>query len=243
MRPRPRDGRDGFALNQRRRQPARRRRSGAVGAVAARAVDRILVGWGPTVRRREFASARARSRHLPVSSGAGGHVVEARLLTHAATSRQTLSLVMDEIGLRFGKGIVLSTTASRDTGGRAARRRRRNRRRGGAGGGGTRAVRPVNARRSTWRPVRASALVRRAPRARRCRVRDVAGGVVGRVAAAWMATVAFNGFDTGDGQQIGGVALAVSFGAARGRVCIEAAFASRLVDAVLRERPGSRRCG
>ena len=52
------------------------------------------------------------------------------------------------------------------------------------------------------------------------------------------ATVRFNGFDAEDGQRIGGVDLAVSFGAARGRVCIEAAFASRLVDAVLRGAVG-----
>jgi type III secretion system YscQ/HrcQ family protein len=48
------------------------------------------------------------------------------------------------------------------------------------------------------------------------------------------ATVAFLGFDTDDGQPIGGVDVAVSFGAARSRVSIEGALASRLVDAVLR---------
>lgn len=52
------------------------------------------------------------------------------------------------------------------------------------------------------------------------------------------ATVTFGGFDTDEGQPLGGVDLAVSFGATRGRVRIEAAFASRLVDAVLRGAVG-----
>jgi hypothetical protein len=88
--------------------------SGPSGAVAARAVDRILVGSGP-----EGAQARIRigsgalaGTEIQLSSGATGHVVEARLLTHTATSRQTLSLVMDEIRLRLrDRGIVLSTIA------------------------------------------------------------------------------------------------------------------------------------
>jgi hypothetical protein len=83
--------------------------------VAARVVDRILVGAGP-----DGAEARIRigtgvlaGTEIQLSSGAAGHVVEARLLTHAATSRQTLSLVMDEIRLRLrARGVVLSTAAS-----------------------------------------------------------------------------------------------------------------------------------
>ena len=90
--------------------------SGPSGAAAARAVDRILVGSGPDgaqARIRIGAGALA-GTEIELSSGAAGHVVEARLLTHAATSRQTLSLVMDEIRLRLrDRGIVLSTTASR----------------------------------------------------------------------------------------------------------------------------------
>jgi hypothetical protein len=85
------------------------------GPSGARAVDRILVGSGP-----DGAEARIRigtgaltGTEIQLSSGAAGHIVEARLLTHAATSRQTLSLVMDEIRLRLrDRGIVLSTTAS-----------------------------------------------------------------------------------------------------------------------------------
>lgn len=52
------------------------------------------------------------------------------------------------------------------------------------------------------------------------------------------AMVNFAGFDTEDEQRIGGVDFAVSFGAARGRVSVETAFACRLVDAVLRGAVG-----
>jgi hypothetical protein len=89
--------------------------SGPSGASAARAVDRILVGSGPdgAQARIRIGSGALAGTEIQLSSGAAGHVVEARLLTHAATSRQTLSLVMDEIRLRLrDRGIVLSTTAS-----------------------------------------------------------------------------------------------------------------------------------
>jgi hypothetical protein len=89
--------------------------SGPSAASAARAVDRILVGSGPdgAQARIRIGSGALAGTEIQLSSGAAGHVVEARLLTHAATSRQTLSLVMDEIRLRLrDRGIVLSTTAS-----------------------------------------------------------------------------------------------------------------------------------
>lgn len=82
------------------------------GPSAPRAVDRVLIGSGPDgaqARIRIGAGALA-GTEIQLSSGVGGHVVEARLLTHAATSRQTLSLVMDEIRSRLrDRGIVLST--------------------------------------------------------------------------------------------------------------------------------------
>jgi len=85
------------------------------GASAARPVDRVLVGSGPDgaeARIRIGAGALA-GTEIQLSSGGAGHVVEARLLTHAATSRQTLSLVMDEIRSRLrNRGIVLSTKAA-----------------------------------------------------------------------------------------------------------------------------------
>ena len=84
------------------------------GASAARPVDRVLVGSGPDgaeARIRIGAGALA-GTEIQLSSGAAGHIVEARLLTHAATSRQTLSLVMDEIRSRLrDRGIILSTQA------------------------------------------------------------------------------------------------------------------------------------
>jgi len=82
---------------------------------APRAVDRILIGGdreGAQARIRIGAGALA-GTEIQLSSGGAGHIVEARLLTHAATSGQTLSLVMDEIRLRLReRGIVLSTRAS-----------------------------------------------------------------------------------------------------------------------------------
>ena len=87
----------------------------AVGGVGGAGGGPHPVGSGPDgaqARIRIGAGALA-GTEIQLSSGAGGHVVEARLLTHAASSRQTLSVVMDEIRLRLrDRGIVLSTTAS-----------------------------------------------------------------------------------------------------------------------------------
>jgi len=84
---------------------------GVAAASAPRPVDRILVGVGPDgaqARIRIGAGALA-GTEIQLSTGPG-HAVEAQLLTHAASSRQTLSLVMDEIRLRLrDRGIVLST--------------------------------------------------------------------------------------------------------------------------------------
>jgi hypothetical protein len=87
----------------------------AVAAVGApRAVDRVLIGSGPDgaqARIRISAGALA-GTEIHLSSAAGGRVVEARLLTHTASSRQTLSVVMDEIRSRLrDRGIALSTGA------------------------------------------------------------------------------------------------------------------------------------
>jgi hypothetical protein len=97
----------------------RAERSGATGkgpAVAAagapRAVDRVLIGSGPDgaqARIRIGAGALA-GTEIHLFSAAAGRAVEARLLTHTASSRQTLSVVMDEIRSRLrDRGIVLST--------------------------------------------------------------------------------------------------------------------------------------
>jgi hypothetical protein len=89
-----------------------------------RAVDRVLVGAGPDgaqARIRIGAGALA-GTEIQLSSVASGRAVEARLLTHTASSRQTLSVVMDEIRSRLrDRGIVLSTTgAGAPRGARAA---------------------------------------------------------------------------------------------------------------------------
>jgi hypothetical protein len=94
--------------------PAVARAAGVAGVAASRAVDRVLIGSGPDgaeARIRIGAGALAGTEiHL---SSVSGQAVEARLLTHAASSRQTLSVVMDEIRSRLrDKGIVLATRAA-----------------------------------------------------------------------------------------------------------------------------------
>jgi hypothetical protein len=91
------------------------RPAGAPAVAPPRAVDRVLVGAGP-----EGAQARIRigagalaGTEIQLSSAASGRAVEARLLTHTASSRQTLSVVMDEIRARLrDRGIVLSTSGA-----------------------------------------------------------------------------------------------------------------------------------
>ena len=84
---------------------------GAASVAGAHAIDRVLIGSGPDgaqARIRIGAGALA-GTEIQLSGGAGGQAVEARLLTQAASSRQTLSVVMDEIRSRLrDRGIVLS---------------------------------------------------------------------------------------------------------------------------------------
>jgi hypothetical protein len=86
----------------------------AGGVASAGAVDRVLIGAGPDgaeARIRIGAGALA-GTELQLFSAAAGNTVEARLLTHAASSRQTLSVVLDEIRARLReRGIILSATA------------------------------------------------------------------------------------------------------------------------------------
>jgi hypothetical protein len=81
---------------------------------AAGAVDRILIGAGPAgaeARIRIGAGALA-GAEIQLCSIAAGRIVEAQLLTHAASSRQTLAVVLDEIRSRLReRGIVLSAKA------------------------------------------------------------------------------------------------------------------------------------
>ena len=91
-------------------------RGAAVAAGGApRVVDRVLIGSGPDgaqARIRIGAGALA-GTEIQLSSAGAGRAVEARLLTHTASSRQTLSLVMDEIRARLrDRGIVLSTAGA-----------------------------------------------------------------------------------------------------------------------------------
>jgi hypothetical protein len=89
--------------------PARSNGGGAAGS--ARPVDRILIGAGPdgAQARIRIAAGALAGTEIQLSSVAG-RAVEAQVLTHASTSRQTLSMVMDEIRSRLlGRGIVLRT--------------------------------------------------------------------------------------------------------------------------------------
>lgn len=94
--------------------PATLKTTGVAGIAAARPADRVLIGAGP-----DGAQARIRigagvlaGTEIQVSS-LSGRTVEAQLLTHAASSRQTLSVVMDEIRSRLqDKGIALTTRAA-----------------------------------------------------------------------------------------------------------------------------------
>jgi hypothetical protein len=87
--------------------------AGVAGVAAARPVDRVLIGSGPDgaqARIRIGAGALA-GTEIQLSSSSG-RAVEAQLLTHGASSRQTLSMAMDEIRLRLrDRGIALSTRA------------------------------------------------------------------------------------------------------------------------------------
>jgi hypothetical protein len=118
------------------------------GASAARPVDRVLVGSGPDgaeARIRIGAGALA-GTEIQLSSGGAGHVVEARLLTHAATSRQTLSLVMDENQVAAPEQRHRPFHEGGRCAVRAASGRRSHRRSHSGGAGRVGRVRPVNAR-------------------------------------------------------------------------------------------------
>src|SRR5262249_38775744 len=90
------------------------RTTGAGAVAGVRGADRVLIGPGPDgaeARIRIGAGALA-GTEIQLSSGVGQNAVEARLLTHTATSRQTLSVGMG--GIRSGlrdRGIVLSMRA------------------------------------------------------------------------------------------------------------------------------------
>jgi len=97
----------------------------ASGVAGPRSGDRVLIGSGPDgaqARIRIGAGALA-GTEIQLTGAAGGRAVEARLLTHAACSRQTLSVVMDEIRARLrDRGIALSVRgpAARATAGSGA---------------------------------------------------------------------------------------------------------------------------
>ena len=82
------------------------------GASSARAVDRILLGSGPDGAQARIRIGGGALAGTEIQLCSAGRLIEAQLLTHAATSRQTLSVVLDEIRARLrDRGIVLATKA------------------------------------------------------------------------------------------------------------------------------------
>jgi hypothetical protein len=80
-----------------------------------RQVERVLIGaCGDAAEARIQISAGALAgTEIRLHAAPGGSVVEAQLLTRVDGSRQTLSVVMDEIAVRLrGKGIALQVRAS-----------------------------------------------------------------------------------------------------------------------------------
>jgi len=100
-------------------------------------VDRILVGdfGGDVEARIRIGSGVLAGAEIRLSSAPGSRAVAAELLTRTDGSRQTLSVVMDELRLRLrGKGIVLAARASGPDG---RDRSSRDRDDGSKSGGGT----------------------------------------------------------------------------------------------------------
>jgi hypothetical protein len=95
--------------------PPATRAPAVAAASGARAVERVLIGSGPdgAQARIHIGAGALAGTEIQLTTGAMAHAVEVRLLTHAASSRQTLSVVMDEIRSRLqNKGIALTTRAA-----------------------------------------------------------------------------------------------------------------------------------
>jgi hypothetical protein len=79
-------------------------------AAAPRPVDRVLIGGtGDSAEARiQIGTGALAGTEIRLQAAPGGGVIEAQLLTRVDGSRQTLSVVMDEIAVRLrGKGIAL----------------------------------------------------------------------------------------------------------------------------------------
>jgi len=91
-------------------------------AAAPRLVDRVLIGGaGDSAEARiQIGTGALAGTEIRLQAAPGGGVIEAQLLTRVDGSRQTLSVVMDEIAVRLrGKGIALHVKrgeAKRDRG-------------------------------------------------------------------------------------------------------------------------------
>ena len=94
--------------------------SGTPAVAPSRSVDRVLIGGaGDSAEARiQIGTGALAGTEIRLQATPGGGVIEAQLLTRVDGSRQTLSVVMDEIAARLrGKGIALqvkSGAARRD---------------------------------------------------------------------------------------------------------------------------------
>ena len=96
-------------------------------AVAPRQVDRVLIGAcdGSAEARIQIGTGALAGSEIRLQTAPRGSVVEAQLLTRVVGSRQTLSVVMDEIAVRLrGKGIVLQVKRGQGRGDRDDRANR-----------------------------------------------------------------------------------------------------------------------
>lgn len=89
--------------------------SRAPAVAAPRPVDRVLIGGGgdSAEARIQIGTGVLAGTEIRLQTAPGGGVIEAQLLTRMDGSRQTLSVVMDEIAVRLrGKGIALQVKRS-----------------------------------------------------------------------------------------------------------------------------------
>ena len=190
-----------------------------------RPVDRVLIGGaGDSAEARiQIGTGALAGTEIRLQTAPGGGVIEAQLLTRVDGSRQTLSVVMDEIAARLrGKGITLQVN-------RSAVRRDRDER----GDRGERGEATLNV--ASFDLASCPAVSARSAQATRATLRACA-----MLPERWdaelpplgAAAIALAGIDS-DAWRAEDIELALRFGAGAGRVAVDPLFASRVVDRVL----------
>lgn len=96
------------------RSPGRPTGAAVDAVAAARRVERLLLGSGPLGGEARIQLGAGPLGGCEIQLRAAGSVIEARLLTHGETSRQTLTVAMNEVAARLRKkGIALDTKTPR----------------------------------------------------------------------------------------------------------------------------------